>query len=56
MHDGHGGSNLKYCKFPANVMISDSEQKCRAKLKKKKGSVELAEPKEESAKEEFPFD
>lgn len=40
------GANIKYCKFPSNVMISGSEQKSRTKLKQKKGSVVLAEPKE----------
>lgn len=39
-------SNIKYCKFPANVMISGNEQESRTRLRKKKGSVELAEPRE----------
>lgn len=48
-------SNIQYCKFPANVMISGSEQTSRTRMKKKRGSVELAKPKEEIVKEECPF-
>lgn len=41
------GSNLKYCKFPANVILSYNEQKekdSKRKIRKKTGRLELKEP------------
>lgn len=41
------GSNLKYCKFPANVILSYNEQKekdSRKNIRKKIGRLELKEP------------
>lgn len=41
------GANLKYCKFPANVILSYNEQKeqdSKRNIKKKTGKLELKEP------------
>lgn len=41
------GSNRKYCKFPANVILSYNEQKekdSKKKIRKKTGRLELKEP------------
>ena len=41
------GANLKYCKFPANVILSYNEQKeqdSKRNIKKKTGRLELKEP------------
>lgn len=41
------GDNVKYCKFPANVILSYNEQEeqdSKRKIRKKKGMLELKEP------------